>query len=72
MDVCELAKKWERILAVSTSRPAARARRADDGARFLMAKSRHREAENVRCCFKLFPDAIADLTGLPAPGDSRR
>jgi hypothetical protein len=36
------------------------------------AKSRHKKAENVRRCFKPSPEAIAELTGLLAPGDSRR
>ncbi|MEU1728961.1 hypothetical protein [Nonomuraea sp. NPDC005692] len=38
----------------------------------LMAKSRHKKAENVRRYFKPSPDAIAELTGLLAPGDTRR
>jgi hypothetical protein len=38
----------------------------------LMAKSRHKKAENVRRYFHPSPDAIAELTSLLAPGDSRR
>ncbi|NEA59644.1 site-specific integrase [Streptomyces sp. SID13666] len=38
----------------------------------LMAKSRHKKPENVRRYFKPSPDAIAELTSLLAPGDSRR
>ncbi|WSY43258.1 hypothetical protein OG948_33610 [Embleya sp. NBC_00888] len=38
----------------------------------LMAKSRHKKPENVRRYFKPSPEAIAELTGLLAPGDSRR
>jgi hypothetical protein len=37
----------------------------------LMAKSRHKKPENVRRCFKPSPEAIAELTSLLAPGDSR-
>jgi len=38
----------------------------------LMAKSRHKKPENVRRYFKPSPDAIAEITSLLAPGDSRR
>ncbi|MEU5160102.1 site-specific integrase [Streptomyces sp. NPDC020875] len=38
----------------------------------LMAKSRHRKADNVRRYFKPSPEAIAELTSLLAPGDARR
>ena len=38
----------------------------------LMAKSRHKKAENVRKYFHPSPEAIAEVTGLLAPGDSRR
>ena len=38
----------------------------------LMAKSRHRKPENVRRYFKPSPEAIAEVTGLLAPGDARR
>jgi hypothetical protein len=38
----------------------------------LMAKSLHRKPENVRRYFKPSSEAIAELTGLLAPGDSRR
>ncbi|GGV04963.1 hypothetical protein GCM10010211_85090 [Streptomyces albospinus] len=38
----------------------------------LMAKSRHKKAENVRRYFKPSPEAIAGHTSLLAPGDSRR
>jgi hypothetical protein len=38
----------------------------------LMAKSRHKKPKNVRRYFKPSPDAIAELTSLLAPGDSRR
>ena len=38
----------------------------------LMAKSRHKKAENVRRYFKPSPEAIAEITSLLAPGDSRR
>lgn len=37
----------------------------------LMAKSRHKEPGNVRRYFKPSPEAIAELTGLLAPGDTR-
>ncbi|SHN31680.1 hypothetical protein SAMN05216268_13447 [Streptomyces yunnanensis] len=38
----------------------------------LMAKSRHKKAENVRRCFKPSAEAIAEVTSLLAPGDARR
>ncbi|MEU7749337.1 site-specific integrase [Nonomuraea sp. NPDC049158] len=38
----------------------------------LMAKSRHKKPENLRRYFKPSPEAIAELTSLLAPGDSRR
>ncbi len=38
----------------------------------LMAKPRHRKPENVRRYFHLSPEATAELTGLHAPGDTRR
>ncbi|MFH8385889.1 hypothetical protein ACH4E7_34060 [Kitasatospora sp. NPDC018058] len=38
----------------------------------LMAKSRHRKPENVRHYIKPSPEAIAEITGLPAPTDARR
>ncbi|MET9994280.1 site-specific integrase [Streptomyces mutabilis] len=38
----------------------------------LMAKSRHKKPENVRRYFKPSPEAIAELTTLLAPGNSRR
>ncbi|MFI1786234.1 tyrosine-type recombinase/integrase [Streptomyces rubiginosohelvolus] len=38
----------------------------------LMAKSRHRKAENVKRYFKPSPEAIAEVTGLLAPGVVRR
>jgi integrase/recombinase XerC len=38
----------------------------------LMAKSRHKKAENVRRYFKPSPEAIAGVTSLLAPGDARR
>jgi hypothetical protein len=38
----------------------------------LMAKSRHKKPENVRRYFKPSPEAIAEVTSLLAPGDSRR
>lgn len=38
----------------------------------LMAKSRHRKSEKVRRYFKPSSEAIAELTSLLAPGDSRR
>jgi hypothetical protein len=38
----------------------------------LMAKSSHRKPENVRRYFKPSPEAIAEVTSLLAPGDSRR
>ena len=38
----------------------------------LMAKSRHRKAENVCQYFHPSPEAIAELTSLLAPGDTRR
>ncbi len=38
----------------------------------LMAKSRHRKAENVRRYFHPSVEAIAELTSMLAPGDTRR
>ncbi|CAL2074280.1 conserved protein of unknown function [Streptomyces murinus] len=38
----------------------------------LMAKSRHKKPENLRRYFKPSPEAIAEVTSLLAPGDSRR
>lgn len=38
----------------------------------LMAKSRHKKPENVRRYFKPSAEAIAEITSLLAPGDSRR
>ncbi|GGN64717.1 hypothetical protein GCM10011579_034470 [Streptomyces albiflavescens] len=38
----------------------------------LMAKSGHKKPENVRRYFKPSPEAIAEVTSLLAPGDSRR
>ncbi|MCX4750318.1 site-specific integrase [Kitasatospora sp. NBC_01287] len=38
----------------------------------LMAKSRHKKTENVRRYFKPSPEAIAEVTSLLAPGDSKR
>jgi integrase/recombinase XerC len=38
----------------------------------LMAKSRHKKADSVRRYFKPSTEAIASVTGLPAPGDARR
>jgi hypothetical protein len=38
----------------------------------LMAESRHKKAENVRRYVKPSPEAIAELTSLLTPGDSRR
>ncbi|WP_020577034.1 hypothetical protein [Actinopolymorpha alba] len=38
----------------------------------LMAKSRHKKPENVRRYFKPSPEAIAEPTGLLAPGDTSR
>ncbi|MDH6697511.1 hypothetical protein P3T26_001963 [Streptomyces sp. MAA16] len=38
----------------------------------LIAKSRHKKPENVRRYFKPSPDALAEITSLLAPGDSRR
>jgi len=38
----------------------------------LMAKSRHRKAENLQRYFHPSPEAVAELTGLLAPGDRRR
>jgi hypothetical protein len=38
----------------------------------LMARSRHRKAENVRRYFHPSPEAIAELTSLLAPGGTRR
>ncbi|WP_433501765.1 tyrosine-type recombinase/integrase (plasmid) [Sphaerimonospora sp. CA-214678] len=37
----------------------------------LMAKSRHKKPENLRRYFKPSPEAIAEVTSLLAPGDSR-
>jgi hypothetical protein len=33
-----------------------------------MAKSQHRKPENVKRYFKVSPEAIAEVTGLLAPG----
>lgn len=38
----------------------------------LMAKSRHKKAENVRRCFHPSPEAITEDTSLLAPGDRTR
>lgn len=38
----------------------------------LMAKSRRKKPENVRRCFYPSTEAIAEVTSLPASGDSRR
>jgi hypothetical protein len=38
----------------------------------LMAKSRHRKAENLRRYFKPSPQAMRDLTSLIGPGADRR
>lgn len=38
----------------------------------LMAKSRHKKPENLRRYFKPSSEAIAEVTSLLAPGDSRR
>ncbi|MCX5328229.1 hypothetical protein OG864_02645 [Streptomyces sp. NBC_00124] len=38
----------------------------------LMAKSRHKKPENVRRYFHSSAEAIAEVTSLLAPGDSRR
>ncbi|MBE9376176.1 site-specific integrase [Saccharopolyspora sp. HNM0983] len=38
----------------------------------LMAKSRHKKPENLRRYFKPSDQALAEVTGLLAPGDSRR
>lgn len=38
----------------------------------LMAKSRHKKPENLRRYFKPSPEAIAEVTSLLAPGDTRR
>ncbi|WP_329430480.1 hypothetical protein OG339_21115 [Streptosporangium sp. NBC_01495] len=38
----------------------------------LMAKSRHKKPENLRRYFKPSLEAIAEVTSLLAPGDSRR
>ncbi|MGW3368425.1 hypothetical protein ACWDOR_36365 [Streptosporangium canum] len=55
-------------------RHSALARLGQAGASLLMpmAKSRHKKPENVRRYFHPSPEAIAELTGLPAPGDSGR
>lgn len=38
----------------------------------LMAKSRHKEPENVRRCVRPSDEAITEFISLPSPGDSRR
>jgi hypothetical protein len=38
----------------------------------LMTKSRHKKPENLRKYFHPSPEAIAEVTSLLAPGDSRR
>ncbi len=38
----------------------------------LMAKSQHKKPENVRRYFKPSSEALAEVTSLLAPGDSRR
>lgn len=55
-------------------RHSALAHLGEQGASLLMpmAKSRHKKPENVRRYFKPSPEAISELTGLPAPGDARR
>jgi hypothetical protein len=49
-------------------------RRGEHGASLpmLMAKSRHKKAENVRRYFKPSAEAIAEVKCLLAPGESRR
>jgi hypothetical protein len=37
-----------------------------------MAKPRRKKPENPRRCFEAPPEAIAEVTSLLAPGDSRR
>lgn len=58
----------------SPERPLSAQGRPEAGAcpLMLMAKSRHRKTENVRRCLKPSPEVIAEVTGLLAPGDSRR
>lgn len=55
-------------------RHSALTRLAEQGASplMLMAKPRHKKAENVHRYLHPSPDAIAELTSLLAPGDSRR
>ncbi|WP_346080383.1 hypothetical protein [Actinocorallia cavernae] len=55
-------------------RHSALAHLGEQGASLLMpmAKSRHKKPENVRRYFKPSPEAISELTGLPALGDARR
>jgi hypothetical protein len=45
---------------------------AGAGLLLLMAKSRHKKAENVPRYFKPSPEAIAEVTRLLAPGDRHR
>ncbi|TMR31748.1 phage integrase family protein [Nonomuraea zeae] len=45
---------------------------AGAGLPMLMAKSRHKQPENVRRYFHLSAEAIAEVTSLLAPGDRRR
>lgn len=45
---------------------------AGAGLPMLMAKSRHKKPENVRRYFHPSAEAIAEVTSLLAPGDSRR
>lgn len=60
--------------ASADTRHSALTRLGEQGASLLMlmAKSRHKKPENVRRYFKPSPEAIAELTSLPAPGDTRR
>jgi hypothetical protein len=57
-----------RVPALGTH-PPRRARRQPS---MLMAKSRHKKAENVRRYFKPSAEAIAEVKCLLAPGESRR
>lgn len=45
---------------------------AGAGLPMLMARSRHKKPENVRRWFHPSAEAIAEVTSLLAPGDSRR
>jgi hypothetical protein len=68
--------RWRAAFEVAMSRIAGRFARYEPRLRarrlVLGAKSRHKKPENLRRYFKPSPEAIAEVTSLLAPGDSRR